>query len=148
MPNELKQDDVNNDEDLDWMDWKSTEEETREVMEQHYKEVMEEYNSTMVYDAGSGKKITIKRFEEFYGTDEYSKELVQAANINALYSKETAGKIKGMYAQLMQPKAIPITKSKVEQKPQVQPKPQKAIQEQFIPMRYFTEAPHLGKQNG
>ena len=136
MPNELKQDDVNNDEDLDWMDWKSTEEETREVMEQHYKEVMEEYNSTMVYDAGSGKKITIKRFEEFYGTDEYSKELVQAANINALYSKETAGKIKGMYAQLMQPKAIPITKSKVEQKPQVQPKPQKAIQEQFIPMRY------------
>lgn len=135
MQNEMKQDDVNNDEDLDWM-WEPSEELERETMEKHYKEVMEEYKNTLVFDAGSGEKMTVRQFEKFYGTDAYSKELVQAANINGLYSKETAGKIKRMYSQLMQPKVIPIAKSKVEKKPPVQPKPQKAIQEQFIPMRF------------
>jgi hypothetical protein len=135
MQNDLKQDDVNNDDDLDWMDWKPSKELERETMEKHYRKVIEENKNTLVFDAGSGEKMTVRQFEKFYGTDEYSKELIQAANINALYSKETAGKIKGMYSRLMQPKAIPITKSKVEQKPPVQTKPQKGIQEQFIPVR-------------
>ncbi len=67
--NELKQDDANNDEDLDWMDWKPSKELERETMEKHYRKVIEENKNTLVFDAGSGEKMTVRQFEKFYGTD-------------------------------------------------------------------------------
>jgi len=139
MQNELKQDDANNDEEHDWMDWKPSKELERETMEKHYRKVMEEYKNTLVYDAGSGKKMTMRQFEKFYGTDEYSKELVEASNNGKQYSKETAINIKKMYGMLNRSKGAVASIPKAVHKPIAKATDQKiskAIQEQFIPMRF------------
>ena len=113
-----------------------TKEESREAVEGTLRQLRQEDLGTMVYDAGSGKRMTLRQFENKYGTEEFSREIVDASRKKALYSKETAGKIKGMHAKLMQPAAAPVTKPKPDSKPTDQIKPKKTIQEQFIPMKY------------
>ncbi len=118
----------------DWMpdDWEAQ-------RDRAVKRIFEEWRNTIIFDAGSGKKITVGQFEEFYGTDEFSKELVDAANKNNLYSKETAGKIKALYSKLSQPKESPAPTSpasKPDSKPHAQRKQKRGIQGQFIPMPY------------
>ena len=117
--------------DPNWMpdDWE-------ESMKEEYEQKIEEWRNTKIYDAGSGKKITVKQFEEFYGTDEFSKELVDAANNRTQYSRETAGKIKSLHAKMIRPKASPVQKVKPAWKPPAHHKPKRSLQDQFIPMQY------------
>jgi DNA-binding phage protein len=139
MPRDLLKDGVSaaqDNEDFIWEPQEATEEEVRQLMQQAMKEANEEYLATIVYDAGSGKRMPLRQFEKKYGTDEFSKELVHAAEIRAQYSRETAGKIKSLHAKLMRPDKPPTPRAKPESKPAIQTKPGKAIQDQFIPVPY------------
>ena len=114
---------------MKWEDWE-------EHAKAEYELVIEEWNNTLIFDAGSGKKITVKQFEKFYGTDEFSKELVDAANNRTQYSRETAGKIKSLHAKLTRPQASPVGKVKPPWKPPAHHKPKRSSQDQFIAMPY------------
>ena len=136
MPSELKTDKERQELIDEWVNWEPPEEMIRENAEQHHRELMEEHLNTRVYDTGSGKKMTLRQFEKFYGTDEYSEELVEAARNKTLYSKETAGNIKRMYAGLTQTQATPTLKPKPDSKKIEPSKPKKASRKQFIQMEY------------
>jgi hypothetical protein len=128
MPRDLLKDGVSaaqDNEDFIWEPQEATEEEVRQLMQQAMKEANEEYLATIVYDAGSGKRMPLRQFEKKYGTDEFSKELVHAAEIRAQYSRETAGKIKSLHAKLMRPDKPPTPRAKPESKPAIQTKPGK-----------------------
>lgn len=131
---EVEQDDG----DFVWEPREPTEEETRELMREAYRDAVNEHLATIVYDAGSGQRMPLRQFEKKYGTDEFSKELVDAARKRAKYSMETAVKIKKLHAKLHQPDKPPAPqpRTKPESKPAGQAKKSKSIQEQFIPVPY------------
>lgn len=113
-----------------------TDEDVERSMEQHLKELKDKRDSTIIYDAGSGERMTVRQFEKLYGTEEFTDVLVKAAEAKDQYSKETAIEIKKRYKQITDSKVIPIAKERLPVQRSDHHKGPIMTQEQFVPMRY------------
>ncbi|MCB2168157.1 MAG: helix-turn-helix domain-containing protein [Deltaproteobacteria bacterium] len=122
--------------DLEWEPWQPTPEDEARMMEQHLKEMEDKRDSTIIFDAGSREKMTVRQFEKFYGTEEFTDELINAAKAKEQYSKETAIAIKKRYQKLSKSKVIPIAQKTINVPQPEKPKVAKKEKEQFVPMRY------------
>lgn len=113
-----------------------TEDELNELHEQHMKELENERQAKIIFDAGSGKRMTLSAFKRFYGTTEFSDELIEAAKRREQYSKETAIKIKRLYDKKATVRNEVIKPKKDPPKQPEQPIKPKTKQDQFLKVPY------------